>query len=85
MNNCGDSSRVEQGIFQFQDGGSIPTSPLHIKAKYLTISQCGVSEIRDFIEANHYSKNINGVKISYCFKVEYQSTLVGGVLFEAIS
>ena len=85
MNTCGDSLRVEQGTFQFQDGGANPTSPLHIKARDLQISQCGVSEIRDFVETHHYSKSINGVKISYCFKVEHQGVLVGGVLFGAMS
>lgn len=85
MNNCGDSLKVERGTLQFQDGGSIPTSSLHIKARDLTILPCGVSEIRDFIETHHYSKNINGVKISFCFKVEYNGVLVGGVLFGEMS
>lgn len=85
MNNCGDSLKVEQETFQFQHGGSTPTSPLHIKARNLTILPCEVSEIRNFIETHHYSKNINGVKISFCFKVEHNGVLVGGVLFGAIS
>ena len=28
--NCGDSSMIEQDLFQCQDGGSIPTSPLQV-------------------------------------------------------
>jgi hypothetical protein len=56
-----------------------------IKARDLTISVCNVKEIRNFIETNHYSHSINGVKISYCFKVEYKEKLVGGVLFGAMS
>ena len=31
MNSCGDSSKVEQDLFQSQDGGAIPTSPLQLK------------------------------------------------------
>ena len=57
----------------------------NIKARDLNITPCKVSDIRDFIETYHYSKNINGVKISYCFKVEHQGNLVGGVLFGAMS
>ena len=56
-----------------------------IKARDLTITACKVTDIRAFIETYHYSHNINGVKIKYCFKVEYNGALVGGVLFGAMS
>jgi len=56
-----------------------------IKARELVISLCDVKDIKDFIEENHYSHNINGVKIKFCFKVEYNATLVGGVIFGALS
>ncbi len=56
-----------------------------IKARDLVISPCKVGDIRDFVETNHYSRNINGVKISYCFKVENEERLVGGVIFGAMS
>lgn len=56
-----------------------------IKAKDLLISQRNVKDIKDFIEHNHYSHTINGVKITYCFKVEHEGILVGGVLFGAMS
>mgnify|MGYP000070690684 CR=1 FL=1 len=52
-----------------------------MKARELGIEPCGVKEVRTFIEANHYSKSINGVKITQCFKVLYQGGLVGAVLF----
>lgn len=56
-----------------------------IKARDLNIFPCDVSDIRDFIQKHHYSKSINGVKISYCFKVKYKDSLVGAVLFGAMS
>lgn len=56
-----------------------------IKPKELTIEVCPVKEVKDFIEFNHYSKNINGVKVSYCFKVLYDNRIVGAVLFGAMS
>ncbi len=56
-----------------------------MRPKDLTIKECEASEIRSFIEANHYSHSINGVKISYCFAVEYGGNLVGAVLFGAMS
>ena len=31
MNNCGDSLIVEQDLFQSQEGGAIPTSPLQLR------------------------------------------------------
>jgi hypothetical protein len=56
-----------------------------IQAKDLTITLCKVEEVRNFIETNHYSHSINGVKIKYCFKVEYNGRLVGAALFGAMS
>ena len=56
-----------------------------IKPKELKISICELNGIRSFIETHHYSRNINGVKITYCFKVEYGDKLVGAVLFGAMS
>jgi hypothetical protein len=56
-----------------------------IKPKDLIINICELNEIRDFIETHHYSHNINGVKVTYCFKVEYEGKLVGAVLFGAMS
>lgn len=70
---------------QSEVGGSPPTSALQISAASLEISPCGVSEIRSFVEKNHYSRSINGVKISCCFKVEVNGRLIGGVIFGALS
>lgn len=56
-----------------------------IKARDLIINICEVNEIREFIEKNHYSKSINGVKIKYCFKVTFDNNLVGAILFGAMS
>jgi hypothetical protein len=56
-----------------------------VKARDLLVSPCGVKCVRDFIETNHYSKSINGVKITQCFKVQYGDNLVGAVLFGQLS
>lgn len=56
-----------------------------IKARDLAISPCIVSEVRGFIEGHHYSKSINGVKITQCFKVEHLGKLVGAALFGQLS
>tara|TARA_R110000803_G_C11837673_1_gene304167 strand:+ start:48 stop:686 length:639 start_codon:yes stop_codon:yes gene_type:complete len=56
-----------------------------IKARDLVISPCVVSEVRGFIESYHYSKSINGVKVTQCFKVEYLGKLVGAALFGQLS
>lgn len=60
-----------------------------IKARDLIIELCDIRDIRDFVETHHYSHNINGVKIKYCFKVlhekEGKDVLVGGVIFGAMS
>jgi hypothetical protein len=46
---------------------------------------CSLQTIRDFIELHHYSHNVNGVKVSYCFCVLCEGLLVGGVLFGQLS
>ena len=60
-----------------------------IKARDLHIEPCTIKDIRDFVEEHHYSHNINGVKIKYCFKVVYEQEgkdlLVGGIIFGAMS
>jgi hypothetical protein len=56
-----------------------------IKARDLETSTCNLSEIRAFVEDNHYSHNINGVKISQCFCVKHNNKLVGAVIFGALS
>lgn len=39
------------------------------------------SEIKDFIEAHHYSKSINGVMANYCFAMYHKETLIGAMLY----
>ena len=56
-----------------------------MKARELEISPCNLARVRRFIETNHYSHSINGVKISYCFQVEFNGELVGGIIFGALS
>ena len=56
-----------------------------IKAKELEFYPCDTKVVRKFIEQNHYSKSINGVKISQCFKVMYNNELVGASLFGQLS
>jgi len=56
-----------------------------MKARELEITACGIADVRDFIEANHYSHNVNGVKISQCFRVDFAGLLCGAVLFGAMS
>lgn len=56
-----------------------------LKARELEISPCELAQIRRFVETHHYSHNLNGVKISHCFRVEYEGKLVGGVHPEGVS
>lgn len=56
-----------------------------IKARDILIEKCSFGEVRLFIETNHYSGSVNGVKVSYCFKATYEGRLIGAVLFGAMS
>ena len=56
-----------------------------IKARDLKILPCDAFVVRGFIEENHYSKSINGVKVTQCFQVLHDYVLVGAVLFGQMS
>jgi hypothetical protein len=56
-----------------------------IKAKELCITPCDRKDVSAFIEENHYSKSINGVKSNYCFTVTHEERQVGAVLFGQMS
>lgn len=46
------------------------------------VSICERNEIRDFIEKWHYSKNINGLMIDYCFKMtDKNGNLIGAMIY----
>jgi hypothetical protein len=70
----GDSSVAEPVATRDRDGGSIPTSSLHIV-------ECNVSRIQGVIERVHYSHSIFGVTVSHCYAVEVRGRVVGGAIF----
>lgn len=39
------------------------------------------SEVKDFIEENHYSKSINGLKVSYSFGLYRSDELIGAMIY----
>lgn len=53
-----------------------PTSP-----KEYHFSRCDIKHVRDFIEEHHYSKNVNGLDIRYCFCLTYNNSLVGAMIY----
>ena len=56
------------------------------KIKLYTVELCERSEIRDFIEEWHYSKNINGLISDYCFKLlDEHKTIIGGMIYGRIA
>lgn len=87
MNNLSaDSIVATRPPVQGEDGGSIPTSALqNIPTQKLFIEKCPLPYIRKFVEINHYSRSVNGVKISLCFSVKCGPELIGGVIFGALS
>jgi hypothetical protein len=42
---------------------------------------CSRGEISEFIEANHYSKSINGCISDYCFKLMDENKIIGAAFF----
>ena len=58
---------------------------LKLKARDLFVAPANREDVREFIETHHYSKSINGVKCSVCFKVVHGDELVGALLFGQMS
>lgn len=52
-----------------------------MKVKDFKVSICERKEIKDFIESNHYSGNINGCISDYCFKLTYNEKIIGAAFF----
>lgn len=52
-----------------------------MKVKEFEVHLCERSEITAFIEANHYSKNINGCIADYCFKLTYNNEIIGAMFY----
>lgn len=42
------------------------------------------SDIKNFVEENHYSHNINGVMSTYCFGLFHNNILVGAMLYGSL-
>lgn len=52
----------------------------------LDFREVSLKEIKNFVEEYHYSKNVNGVKVSHCFGLfENSVELVGAVIFGPLS
>ena len=48
------------------------------------VEPCSRSEIVDFVETHHYSKNMNGLHISYCFKLMDGDTMIGAMVYGSL-
>ena len=38
-------------------------------------------DVREFIETWHYSKSINGLKVTYCFGLYHEDELIGAMIY----
>ncbi len=48
------------------------------------VEPCPRSEIANFVETHHYSKNMNGLHISYCFKLMDGNTMIGAMVYGSL-
>ena len=57
-----------------------------MSVKNFKVSICDRKEINLFIETYHYSKNVNGLKTDYCFKLEDEDgNLIGAMMYGKIA
>ena len=61
---------------EFASSGSI---------KEFSVILCKRSHIADFVEKWHYSKNVNGLTVDYCFKLlDSEKRLIGAIIYGKI-
>lgn len=54
--------------------------------KEFKVIECNRSEIAKFVETYHYSKNVNGLTINYCFKlVDTNNVTIGAMIYGKIA
>ena len=57
-----------------------------MSVKNFKVILCDRKEIKDFVETHHYSKNVNGLKTDYCFKLEDENgNLIGAMMYGKIA
>lgn len=56
-----------------------------MKVREFEVKLCSVGDIRDFVEKWHYSGNINGLMISYCFALYHEEKLIGGMIYGGLA
>ena|ERR1039458_8498040 len=55
------------------------------KVKQFRVELCYIQSITDFIEKWHYSKNVNGLTIDYCFKlIDIEGNIIGAIIYGKI-
>lgn len=52
-----------------------------MSVKSFKVELCQRNEIKDFVEKWHYSKSINGLRVSYCFKLLDGENLIGAMIY----
>lgn len=55
-----------------------------MKVKDFKVMLCERNDVKSFIETWHYSKNINGLKSNYCFKLLYEKKIIGAMMYGKI-
>jgi len=52
-----------------------------MSVKDFRVEPCSIQDIRDFVECWHYSKNVNGVITTYCFRLLDGFQLIGAMIY----
>lgn len=55
------------------------------RVKEFKIELCERNEIKNFIEKWHYSKNINGLKSDFCFKLLDGKNIIGAMIYGGVA
>ena len=58
-------------------------SSVHVKD--FIVKPVSIQQVRNFVENWHYSKNINGLRVSHVFGLYHHNDLVGSIIYGSLS
>lgn len=81
MQNLTTNADCRQIVSKKENNLKNENSKLLMALENFKVEPCQRQEIQSFIEANHYSKSINGCMADYCFKLSNQEGIIVGAMF----
>ena len=82
MNLSLEENNMQQTLFKLDEP---ETNFSNVNVRDFIVKPVAIQQVKNFIEQWHYSKNINGLRISLVFGLYHQNNLVGSIIYGSLS